>query len=212
MSIDFHSGFLESTRGRIVAVLRRGSTTVDEIASELKLSHNAVRVQLTRMERDGLVRSAGFERRTTRPSKRFELTARVKELLSSAYVPLLICLLRAVAERRRPREVAELMRTVGRLMADEYHLSLLPKASLRARVAAASAMLNKEFGALTDVQRANGHFVIRGYGCPLAAVTGNYPAVCLVLESLLAELIGRPVTECCTRHRPPQCCFEIRGT
>ena len=70
-------------------------------------------------------------------------------------------------------------------------------------------MLNQQLGALTHVER-NGKCIIRGVGCPLAAVTGKHPGMCRALESLVAEIVGAPVRECCDRSVRPQCCFEIR--
>jgi predicted ArsR family transcriptional regulator len=75
-------------------------------------------------------------------------------------------------------------------------------------VSAASDLLNNELGAVTHVER-NGGYVIRGVGCPLAALTGKHPAVCLAMESLLAEIIGVSIHECCDRTERPKCCFEI---
>jgi hypothetical protein len=48
--------------------------------------------------------------------------------------------------------------------------------------------------------------------CPLAAVTGKHPAVCRAMESLIAELLDVPVSECCDRSERPKCCFEIAAT
>ena len=53
--------------------------------------------------------------------------------------------------------------------------------------------------------------MIRGAGCPLAALTGKHPAVCLAMESLVTEVVGVEVTECCDRTERPKCCFEIKG-
>ena len=48
--------FYESTRGRrIVALLRRATLTVDQIAGTLGLTGNAVRAHLATLERDGVV-------------------------------------------------------------------------------------------------------------------------------------------------------------
>ena len=55
----------------------------------------------------------------------------------------------------------------------------------------------------------NGRYVIRGEGCPLSALTGKHPAVCRAMESLVKELVGAPVRECCERDARPRCCFEI---
>src|SRR5215469_3521824 len=110
---------LEGSGGRIVQLLRAGGLTVDDIAAELGLSHNAVRVQLTSLERDGVVHHARSERRTTRPSYVFELTDEAQQLLSAAYVPLLVHLVESIvqretARRESPKGVANLMQEAGR--------------------------------------------------------------------------------------------------
>jgi predicted ArsR family transcriptional regulator len=56
---------LASTRGKILALLRNGSHSVNELAETLGLTDNAVRSHLTSLERDGLVQEAG-----TRPGIR----------------------------------------------------------------------------------------------------------------------------------------------
>ena len=70
-------------------------------------------------------------------------------------------------------------------------------------------MMNEHLGALTHVE-GNGGVVIRGAGCPLAALTGKHRGVCLAMESLVTEIVGVPVHECCEREDRPRCCFEIR--
>src|SRR5438105_192220 len=50
--------FWESTRGRIILLLRGGSRTVSELAATLSLTESAVRTQLDRLARDGFVRSS----------------------------------------------------------------------------------------------------------------------------------------------------------
>jgi DeoR family transcriptional regulator, suf operon transcriptional repressor len=199
----------ETSRARIVELLRAGGMTVDEIAARLDLSHNAVRVQLTSMERDGLVHHARSERRTTRPSHIFELTHDTRQGLSKAYVPFLSHLTATIARRQAPKEVAALMRDVGRSLADTLRARAVSSGPLAARAAAASVTLNDELGAVTRVEPLNGHFVIRGHGCPLAAVTADHPVACLAIETFIAEMTNCRVRECCTRQNQPQCCFEI---
>jgi predicted ArsR family transcriptional regulator len=57
--------FLDSTRGRILALLQAESRVVNELAETLELTDNAVRAHLTSLERDGLVQQLG-----TRPGLR----------------------------------------------------------------------------------------------------------------------------------------------
>jgi DeoR family suf operon transcriptional repressor len=198
----------QGSRGRIVEVLRRGGLTVQEIASELDLTGNAVRAQLVAMQRDGLVRRSGMQRGATRPSSLFELTTELQTLLSGAYVPLLRQLLEVVAAEETPERFDALMRRAGEGLATAL-LAHMPDGSLERRVAAASEILNRELGALTHVERPEERLVIRGHGCPLAALTDKHPSVCHAIEGLLAELLGTRVRECCDRSAQPRCCFEV---
>jgi hypothetical protein len=59
---------------------------------------------------------------------------------------------------------------------------------------------------LTHVEK-NGGFVIRGVSCPLSALTGKHPGVCLAMESLV--VVGAPTHQCCVRDGRPRCGFEI---
>jgi DeoR family suf operon transcriptional repressor len=202
--------FLETRRGRIAEILRRGPATVEQLARALGVTANAIRAQLAVMERDGLIRRAGLLPGPTRPSSVFELTPGLEQLLSGAYIPLLTHLVRTFAGGLdRPRFHA-LMRKTGQSLAEEAARGQRATATLHGRAKEASAFLNDELGAVTRVVRRNGGFVIEGDGCPLAAITNSEPAVCVAIESLLRTLVGVPVRECCQRDGRPRCCFEIR--
>ena len=54
--------FGNSTRGRIVALLRRGRRSVDELAVDLGITDNAVRAQLSSLARDGVIVDMGARR------------------------------------------------------------------------------------------------------------------------------------------------------
>ena len=68
---------LDSSRGRIVTLLRSGGLTAADIASELAVTRNAIREQITAMERDGLVRRVGVRPGITRPSVLFDSRLRL---------------------------------------------------------------------------------------------------------------------------------------
>lgn len=206
----FRQQLLDTGRGRIVSLLQRGPLTVDDIASKLELSASGVRAQITAMERDGVVRRRGSRAGATRPSRVFELTSEVEQLLSQAYIPLLTQLVDLFAQTLPERHVDKLMRQVGERLARELSGGR-PSGSLRSRVVAASQLLNEQLGAVTRVEE-NGRYVIRGEGCPLSALTGKHPSVCRAMESLVKELVGVSVHECCERAQRPRCCFEIKRT
>ena len=154
-----------------------------------------------------MVRRVGRRPGTTRPSRIFELTPEVEQLLSRAYIPLLTQLVDVFANALPPRQVDALLRETGRKLAAELS-SGRPTGPLRSRVIAASELLNEHLGAVTHVE-ANGGYIIRGEGCPLSALTGKHPAVCRAMESLVKEFVGVSVHECCERAERPRCCFEV---
>ncbi len=198
---------LHSTRGRIVSLLRQGGLTAEDLSSRLKLTTNAIREHLAKMERDGLVRRGGQRPGTTRPAYVFELTAEIEQWLSQAYLPVLAHLVDACASTLPGEQVNALMRQVGRNVAAGVSPKRKP-ASIRSRIVLASRLLNAQLGAVTHVET-NGAYVIRGRSCPLAALTGKHPSVCLAVESLVSDVVGRPAQECCDRSARPRCCFTI---
>ena len=203
--------FFETSRGRIVGLVRRGPLTVESIATEIGVTTSAVRSLLTAMERDGLVHRVGKRHRgATRPSHLFELTPEVQQLLSRAYIPLFSTLLHVMARRQSAAEIDKIMRDTGKTLAVQLVRSKrLQTPSLAGRAQAASELLNAELGAVTEVVTANGELVIQGVACPLSALTGKHRAVCLAIESAVKEIVGAPVRECCDRTNRPRCCFRV---
>ena len=72
--------------------------------------------------------------------------------------------------------------------------------------------LLKKLGGAVALHETDGKKFIRGKSCPLAAITADYPDVCLIVEALLTEMIGVPVKEQCTHGQPSSCCFEVLKT
>jgi DeoR family transcriptional regulator, suf operon transcriptional repressor len=200
---------LDSSRGRIVTLLRTGGLTADDVARTLGLTRSAVRIQITAMERDGVVRKVGKRPGTTRPSYIFELTPEIEQLLSKAYIPLLTGLVDVFAEALPADQIEALLRRIGHGLAEQVTRGRRVSGGVQSRAAAASAMMNEHLGAMTRVE-SNGAIVIRGAGCPLAALTGKHKGVCLAMESLVTAIVGVPVKECCDRDDRPQCCFEMQ--
>ena len=198
-------GALKGTRGRIVTLLRQSTLTANEIATRLGLTHNAIRGHLSTLQREGLVREAGWQRGASRPAVTYEIVPEAEAIFSKAYIPFVAHLVRVLRERVQQAELDEMMHLVGRRLASEW-----PRLSgdLPNRVQAASALL-EDLGALNEVEQLNGGYVIRGYGCLLAAAIHGRPEVCRAIESLLAELLETPVRECCERGERPRCCFEV---
>jgi predicted ArsR family transcriptional regulator len=198
---------LAGTRARIVGLLRRSPLTANAIAARLGLTHNAVRGHLGALQREGLIRQAGLQPSGSRPAVVYEFVPEAEAIFSRAYIPFVAHLVRVLHERLSQDELDQVMHTVGRRLAAEWprFRGPLPK-----RVTAVSSLL-EDLGALNEVERLDGGFVIRGYGCLLAEAIDGRPEVCRAMETLLAELLDVPVQECCDRGTHPRCCFEIEA-
>ena len=114
----FESRFFASTRGKIVVLLRRARHTVDELASAVGLTDNAVRAHLATLERDGLVQQHGVRRGEGKPASLYELTIEAERLFPKAHAPVLGQLLTVLEERTPSEDLTAAMREVGQRMAD----------------------------------------------------------------------------------------------
>jgi predicted ArsR family transcriptional regulator len=200
--------FLETTRGQIVALLRRAERTVEELAQALGLTDNAVRAHLATLERDGLVVSVGVRRGAGagKPATVYQLHPEADALFSRAYAPVLRAMLDVIAERMSQRDAEELMRDVGRRLATQLGRDVT--GDVHARVHAAAALLTA-LGGEAYVDRGDDTLQLRGYGCPLSAAVTARAEVCRAVEALLSEVIGVEVREHCNRGDRPRCCFHI---
>ena len=199
--------FFASTRGQVVALLRRGLGTVEDLAQALDLTDNAVRAHLTALERDGLVVQRGVRRGVGKPAYTYELTPDAERLFPKAYGALLHLMLDVLAERLPPDTLDDLLREMGHRLAAGQATST---GDLRSRVDGAVALLG-ELGGLASVEEQGEGFAILGCSCPLAAAVKGHPEACLLAEALLADVIGVPVRQTCDTESL-RCRFEVGTT
>ena len=202
--------FFDSTRGRIVSLLRGRSSTVNELASSLELTDNAVRAHLLSLERDGLIRQSGVQRGPRKPHFAYELTAEAEHLFPKAYDALLNQLITTLKGRLPPSALEDVLREVGRSLAARHSSEQSP-ADLDARLQNAVDVL-KAIGGSPSVEREDGKIFIRSVACPLSAAVVEHPEVCELAEELVAEIVGVTVREQCDRGESPKCCFELKDS
>ena len=205
---DWSGRFLDSTRGRIIARLRRGSATVEELAEATGLTPNGVRVHLTTLERDGWI-SGSAVRRSAGPGKPATLYVMAPEadaLLSRAYRPLLLALLAELGAREPAARREALLREAGRRLA----IGLQEEAvgPVRQRI----ARLLTALGAEVDVVERKGKrgcYEVRGFGCPVGEAVRLEPKVCRAVTALLEGALGAKVIERCDRENRACCRFDV---
>jgi predicted ArsR family transcriptional regulator len=205
--------FFETTRGRILQLLRGTGLTVNELMAELELTDNAVRAHLAALEKDGLVKQAGIQPGVRKPHFTYRLTARGEELFPKAYDLLLNQLVQVLKQRLPPKEVEAILETVGSSLAADQGTTkreqdITKTRSLQARVKRAVEVLGALGGAAT-IEKESGTLTIRGKACPLAVTVVEHPEACQLARALVAQIVGAPVIERCDREGTPSCAFEI---
>jgi predicted ArsR family transcriptional regulator len=203
-----------AVRGRIIGLLRRGERSVEELASELGVTDNAVRAQLQALERHGVIHQSRVRREGTvgKPAVMYAIAPDAESLFSSAYAPVLKALLVSLEQRLDGPELDAVFRDAGRRLAEDIGVAEVsaPK-QLEARVRAAAAILSA-LGAEMDVERASDGYLLRGFACPLSDAVRAQPKVCRAVEELVAGVTGAQVRECCDRSGQAKCRFEVRRT
>jgi predicted ArsR family transcriptional regulator len=201
----FDKRFFESTRGRIVALLRSGNRTVNDLVVELGLTDNAIRAHLLSLERDSLVVQKGMTKGYRKPHFVYGLTEDGRQLFPRSYDSLLSQLLTTLKERFSPEGLRDLLQEVGRKIGvqkpthEEIHE--------RARLAAVELY---DFGGSPTVSEIDGELRISSDNCPFAEVVAEHPETCKIVESMVAEIVRAPVEESCMRDGSPRCSFVIR--
>jgi predicted ArsR family transcriptional regulator len=198
---------LAPSRAKIIQLLRRAQRTVNELAHALGVTDNAVRANLARLERDGLVQQAGSRASFRKPESTYDITPEAERLFAKAYVPVLGTLLAVLEARLDDDELDSYLREVGRQLAAP-HLGSLVGLSPKQRAKEALKVL-EEFGGVADLEERDGGLQIRGFGCPFSQLVPGHPRLCVVAEALVGELVGTPVREACDRGERPKCCFRV---
>lgn len=202
----FDERFFDSTRGKIVLLLRGAKRTVNELSEALDLTDNAVRAHLLTLERDRLVEPGGTIKGFRKPHYVYKLTAEARHLFPKPYDSLFNRLLDALKGKLKPATMNEVLADTGRRLA--LVNARKPEGDLRARIETSVEIL-KELGGAASIVTENSRTVIKSESCPFADVVADHPEVCRIAESMIEEIVGRPVKETCDRAAVPKCCFLI---
>jgi predicted ArsR family transcriptional regulator len=178
---------------------------VEQIATSLRLTPNAVRNQLQKLQDAGLAVRSGARPGASKPSALYAITLEGQIQFSTLYLPVLTQFLRVAEGRCSGTQLDSFMSETGKSLALRYPK---PTGGARDKVNSAARLL-KTFGGITEVRSRNGSMTISSLGCPLSALTTENPAACKVLEGFLEEYLSTPVRICCNRDDEPKCCFEL---
>jgi len=208
MATSLGSGARLGTAARnVLSRLRHGAMTVEDLARALKLTNNAVRNQLRKLQEADFVTAFGKRPSASKPSTLYAITLQGQIQFSTLYLPILMQFLEVAEGRCSGTQLDTLMLETGESLARRYPK---PSGPLKRRAQSAAGLL-RSFGGVAEVTTRDGVLVIRSRACPIAALTSENGAACRVLEGFLERHIAAAVTVCCNLEEEPQCCFEVRG-
>ncbi|MFY9719294.1 MAG: helix-turn-helix domain-containing protein [Candidatus Cybelea sp.] len=181
--------FFQTTRGKIVSELRRrGSASAADLAQLFGLSPNAVRQQLTVLERDGLVAETSVRRGPTKPTYEFSLTPQADQLFPQAYDKMLDAVLREVHQQFGAQAVERIFDGLSRRAVARARLHVTSK-DPEERVAQLTEMLRKS-GVVAEYSLIDGGFALHEHNCPYSNTAKEHPEVCSVIHNVIDETIG----------------------
>ena len=206
---------METTRTKIVAILRRGEATIEELTHALDLAPATIRRHLDILQRDGFVRVWPVRRETGRPHYAFALTEAGGDLLPHHYIRITTRLIEEIVALRpgetagrSGRELASLLfERLAEDLADAYE-PRIDGATLAERIDQTVAVLADE-GLVFEVEPQEDAYLFRGIECPCRRLAG--PAgdeVCGHDQRLLGRLLQADVEalggegSCVYRVRP----------
>ncbi len=199
--------FFESTRGRILGLLRAGIGTVEELSVQLEVTDNAVRSHLTSLERDGLIERRGMRPGLRKPHFAYALTTEAEQLFPKAYSTLFNQLLAVLKQKIAPQELENILREVAHSLA----VGNTPEEneSIESRAQRAIATFESMGGAPILKSEDDKLLVYSATSCPFDVSVSQHPEVCHLAETFLSEVTGLEVKEHCQKGKLPQCSFEI---
>jgi len=180
--------FTEADRPALLDLLKiHGPTNVPRLAKLRGVNSNAVRQQLSMLQREGLVEVRVEKRRVGRPTQLYALTDKADALFPQAYGPLALTLLRQLRDVDGEKKIDQLF--------DRRTKALV--ATYRKRLAGKS--LGQKWQELARIRAEEGYMArVEGKGltehhCPIAAIAREFPQVCRFEMRLFQAVLGTPL-------------------
>jgi predicted ArsR family transcriptional regulator len=204
--------FFQTTRGRIIAELRRRSfATAQELAEHFVISTNAVRQHLTALVEEGLVSEQAARRGPTKPTLEYALTPDADALFPQHYDRLLNAVLREVREQFGDSGVTSVFAGIASRVVQK-HGAALTSQSVEQRVENVATILRQR-GVEVNVEREGDRtIVLSEHNCPYAQSVAEHPEVCTVVHQLLETAApGNVVKTSSIADGARACRFEVQS-
>jgi predicted ArsR family transcriptional regulator len=195
------------SRAKILGLLREQDGTVRDLATRLGLTNNAVRAHLVALQKEGLARRGGLQTGRRKPHVVYTLTENAIHGFPNAYGRLLRAFVAVLAKQLSRQALMGYLRQLGRELAREPAQEAHGKSPTERRRIALKLLV--ALGGEPSLKTIDEAEFIEGRFCPLATLTGPLPETCVIAQTIISEIIGRPVQQSCVHGRQPRCRFQI---
>jgi len=177
----------------LLALKKHQPLTARELAARFDLTPNAMRRHLETLEAAGIVRHAREVRGVGGPVHAFSLTGSGETLFPRQYATVLLETLESIAAEHGRGGISDFFRRKWTALAAEA-APALQQLPLTERVQLlAELWTSLGYMAEADVDAESGLPVLRKHNCAIRAVAEQYPEICAIEASFIAEVIGIPV-------------------
>jgi len=199
-----------STRMEILELLRRrGRCSAETIANDLGVTPNAIRQQLTNLERDGMVHSQPERSRRGRPSLLFALTERADSVFPKRYGQLATMVLQEVQDMSGPDALDEIFARVAARHAGAIERDL-DGLEFDEKMRRLVAWIGRA-GTLVEQSETGEGVRVTIHNCPFRNTALKFPQVCTITPQLISRLTGAAVSQSDSIHRhDPYCSFVVQ--
>lgn len=208
--LDFESSEnVKSTRERVLqTLLTHQHCTINEIADAVEINPISVRHHITKLQADGLVKSAEERHGVGRPRRVYFLTENGREHFPSRYLRLTLRILEQLKETVPQPMVNQLFMQIAEDLAAE-HSPELAGLSTEERLELVKKVLTNE-GFTVDWERQGEYYQIRESNCPYFHVGQNHPEVCSVDQTLISTVLSVPAEKIqCMLYGDAHCTFIV---
>jgi predicted ArsR family transcriptional regulator len=206
---------VHAVRKHILEILKEGNgATVAELADKLEMAPVSVRHHLDILQGDNLILVERIERKGNvgRPQLIYALTEDATSYFPNNFAALAGNLVRQLKQILPQEQVECAFRSLAHELAGELSREDLAEATFETRLERVTAFLN-ERGYLAHWEHAgDSHeagYLLHKCNCPYAGVAGQHSELCLMDQTLMDDLLGKPSRRttsilvnhrCCTYH------------
>lgn len=200
---------MSNTRNEVLrTLLNRQSSTINELAEVVEINPISVRHHISKLEAEGFVTSEEERHGVGRPRRLYFLTNAGMEQFPSRYLNLSILLLEKLKENLPKKTVNKLFKDMATDMVNNQIAKIdISDLDIDERIELIQELLLKE-GFTVSVNTKGEGFEIKGTSCPYKHVGTEHPEICLVDETIIAQVLATSVEKThCMLDGDPYCCY-----